>query len=344
MNRGSRSPAEQQLTEQQLTEQQLTEQQLTEHGLPERPPTGKPGPSSRRAVVRSRAVGGHGGVRPSSRGRCGRSNCGWTPSPAPSRSSRCPTATSGCAATSTRASRTGCPGTYLNSVYERRPLPYAEAGYGYPESGQTVIDVTNGKIIRLLVDDEPFDVRYGRLHRHERCLDLRAGTLQPGGRVALAGRPYGEGPQHSPGLVDPPFRRRDRLRGRATGRAARVVLQSELVANEELPASRTGPPGGRRAGGTAGTGRARRPGQPADAAAPHPPQPDRGGGRRRPPDRGAGRRHRAGRLRGPTGLGPGHRHGDPAARADDCGWSSSSATAGRRCARCRPCATRRPRG
>ena len=24
----------------------------------------------------------------------------------------------------------GLPGTYLNGVYERRPLPYAEAGYG----------------------------------------------------------------------------------------------------------------------------------------------------------------------------------------------------------------------
>jgi alpha,alpha-trehalose phosphorylase len=28
------------------------------------------------------------------------------------------------------------PGTYLNSFYELRPLPYAEAGYGYPESGR----------------------------------------------------------------------------------------------------------------------------------------------------------------------------------------------------------------
>ena len=55
----------------------------------------------------------------------------------------------------------GLPGTYLNSFYELRPLPYAEAGYGYPESGQTIINVTNGKLIRLLVDDEPFDVRYG---------------------------------------------------------------------------------------------------------------------------------------------------------------------------------------
>jgi len=69
------------------------------------------------------------------------------------------------------------PGTYLNSVYELRPLPYAEAGYGFPESGQTVVNVTNGKVIRLLVDDEPFDMRYGELHNHERILDLRSGLL-----------------------------------------------------------------------------------------------------------------------------------------------------------------------
>ncbi|MDT4918420.1 MAG: alpha,alpha-trehalose phosphorylase, partial [Pseudonocardiales bacterium] len=55
----------------------------------------------------------------------------------------------------------GLPGTYLNSFYEIRPLPYAEAGYGYPESGQTVLNVTDGKLIRLHVNDEPFDLRYG---------------------------------------------------------------------------------------------------------------------------------------------------------------------------------------
>jgi alpha,alpha-trehalose phosphorylase len=71
----------------------------------------------------------------------------------------------------------GIPGTYLNSFYELRPLPHAERGYGYPESGQTLVNVTDGKIIRLLVDDEPLDVRYGRLLAHERLLDLRAGTL-----------------------------------------------------------------------------------------------------------------------------------------------------------------------
>src|SRR5437868_10649225 len=70
------------------------------------------------------------------------------------------------------------PGSYLNSFYELRPLPYPEGGYGYPESGQTIINVTNGKLIRLLVDDEPFDIRYGQLLSHERELDLRAGVLR----------------------------------------------------------------------------------------------------------------------------------------------------------------------
>src|SRR5437879_57832 len=71
----------------------------------------------------------------------------------------------------------GLPGSYLNGVYELRPLPLAESQYGSPESSQTLINVTNGKLIRLLVDDEPFDVRYGDLRAHERVLDFRAGTL-----------------------------------------------------------------------------------------------------------------------------------------------------------------------
>jgi alpha,alpha-trehalose phosphorylase len=44
----------------------------------------------------------------------------------------------------------GLPGTYLNSVFELRPIAYGETAYGFPESGQTVINVTNGKLIQLL--------------------------------------------------------------------------------------------------------------------------------------------------------------------------------------------------
>ena len=134
------------------------------------------------------------------------------------------------------------PGSYLNSVYELRPLPYAEAGFGYPESGQTVINVTNGKLLRLLVDDEPFDVRYGTLRSHERVLDFRAGTLSrtcewesPAGRVVRV---------RSTRLVS--FTQRTVLgvcyEVEAVDAPVRVVVQSELVADEELPGERTGDP------------------------------------------------------------------------------------------------------
>ncbi len=72
----------------------------------------------------------------------------------------------------------GLSGTYLNGFYESYPLQYGERGYGWPEDGQEVVAVPDGKVIRLLVEDEPFDVHHGRLERHERVLDLRAGTLR----------------------------------------------------------------------------------------------------------------------------------------------------------------------
>src|SRR5256885_15708753 len=53
----------------------------------------------------------------------------------------------------------GLPGTYLNAFYEVRPLPYPEGGYGFPEAGQSVVKVTNGKNIRLQGDGAPVDLR-----------------------------------------------------------------------------------------------------------------------------------------------------------------------------------------
>ncbi|MFE9808606.1 glycoside hydrolase family 65 protein [Streptomyces sp. NPDC005548] len=129
----------------------------------------------------------------------------------------------------------GLPGSYLNGVHELRPLPYAEAGYGYPESGQSVINVTNGKIIRLLVDDEPFDLRYGTLRSHERTLDLRSGLLH---RVCEWTSPSGHTVRvRSTRLVA--FSERAiaaiRFEVEAVDADVRLVVQSELVANEALP-------------------------------------------------------------------------------------------------------------
>jgi alpha,alpha-trehalose phosphorylase len=69
-------------------------------------------------------------------------------------------------------------GTYISGFYEERPFPHAEAGYGFPESSQSVVNVTDGKLIRLYVGDSPFDLRYGQVRSHERVLDLRSGILE----------------------------------------------------------------------------------------------------------------------------------------------------------------------
>jgi alpha,alpha-trehalose phosphorylase len=127
---------------------------------------------------------------------------------------------------------TGLTGTYLNGFHEVRPLPYAEAGYGYPEGGETVVNVTNGKILRLLVDDEPFDLRYGRLRRHERVLDFRAGLLR---REAEWESPTGRAVRvRSTRLVS--FAQRAvaaiMFEVEPLDTLTRLVVQSELVANE----------------------------------------------------------------------------------------------------------------
>ncbi|MCV7348502.1 glycoside hydrolase family 65 protein [Mycolicibacterium rhodesiae] len=129
----------------------------------------------------------------------------------------------------------GIPGTYLNSFYETRPLPYAESGFGYPEDGQTIVDVTNGKILRLLVDDEPLDVRYGDLDEHERILDLRAGTLtrrvlwrSPAGKqIRIVSTRLVSLVQRSVAAIEYVVEAVDEF--------TRVTVQSELVANEDQP-------------------------------------------------------------------------------------------------------------
>ena len=148
----------------------------------------------------------------------------------------------------------GLPGTYLNSFYELRPLPYAEAGYGYPESGQTIVNVTNGKLIRLLVDDEPFDVRYGELRSHERVLDLRAGTLRPRASSG-ARRPAGGCGCARTRLVSFTQRAVAAIRYEVEpvdGPAAARSCSPSWSPTRQLPPQRRRPAGGRGAGAAAG--------------------------------------------------------------------------------------------
>jgi alpha,alpha-trehalose phosphorylase len=81
------------------------------------------------------------------------------------------------------------PGSYLNGFFEHRPYTHPEIGFGFPDAGQAIVNVTDGKIIRLIVGDSPLDLRYGEILSHELSLDFRTGLLSrrtdwmsPGGR------------------------------------------------------------------------------------------------------------------------------------------------------------------
>ena len=66
-------------------------------------------------------------------------------------------------------------GTYLNGFYETDPIRYPEDAYGYARTNQTMLNVTNSKIIKLYVDDEMFQMSSDGLLEYERVLDMQKG-------------------------------------------------------------------------------------------------------------------------------------------------------------------------
>jgi alpha,alpha-trehalose phosphorylase len=80
----------------------------------------------------------------------------------------------------------GCPeeggpnaenGTFINGFYESWPIVYGEDAFGFAKTGQTICNVTDSKIIKLFVDDEPFWLPNAQLLSYDRRLNMQAGTL-----------------------------------------------------------------------------------------------------------------------------------------------------------------------
>ena len=69
-------------------------------------------------------------------------------------------------------------GTFINGFYESYPIVYGEEAYGFAKTGQTIVNVTDSKIVKLYVDDEPFYLPTAHLLKFERALDMRSGTLE----------------------------------------------------------------------------------------------------------------------------------------------------------------------
>jgi alpha,alpha-trehalose phosphorylase len=69
-------------------------------------------------------------------------------------------------------------GAILNGFHETWPIVYPEDAFGLARTGQTIVSATDGSVIRLFVDDEPFDLATARVLRFERVLDMRTGVLR----------------------------------------------------------------------------------------------------------------------------------------------------------------------
>ena len=69
-------------------------------------------------------------------------------------------------------------GTFINGFYESWPITYGEEAYGFSKTGQTIVNVTDSKILKLYVDDEPFYLPTAKILKFERTLDMKCGTLE----------------------------------------------------------------------------------------------------------------------------------------------------------------------
>ena len=121
--------------------------------------------------------------------------------------------------------------TLINGFYETRPIIYGEDAYGFARTGQTIFTVTDSKIIKLFVDDEPLWLPSANLLSYDRRLNMKSGTLDreilwetPSGKqVSIASRR----------LVSFAHRHVAAISYSVTlvNEAASLVISSEMIAN-----------------------------------------------------------------------------------------------------------------
>lgn len=69
-------------------------------------------------------------------------------------------------------------GTYMNGVYSLVDIIYGENCYGFPQEGETIINVFDAQGITLTIDGENFSVFDGTVLKFDRRLDIKKGVSQ----------------------------------------------------------------------------------------------------------------------------------------------------------------------
>ena len=69
-------------------------------------------------------------------------------------------------------------GTFINAFHETWQIRHAEQAYGFAETGQTIVNVPDAKVMRVYVDDEPLALDLADVREYERSLDFRDGVFR----------------------------------------------------------------------------------------------------------------------------------------------------------------------
>ncbi len=69
-------------------------------------------------------------------------------------------------------------GTFVNGFHETWDIRHAEAAFGFAQTGQTIVNVPDAKLLKVYVDDEPLSLGTADLEHYERSLDFRDGVLR----------------------------------------------------------------------------------------------------------------------------------------------------------------------
>ncbi len=69
-------------------------------------------------------------------------------------------------------------GCFINGFHDTWTITYGEQAYGFAKTGQTIVGVPDGRILKLYVDDEPLYLPTADLLSFERALDMKNGILE----------------------------------------------------------------------------------------------------------------------------------------------------------------------
>lgn len=72
---------------------------------------------------------------------------------------------------------TGLEGNFINGFYESEDIRYGEASFGFPLHSQSLLNLPNLKEVQIVLGDEAFSMKEGKVEDYARTLHMRDGIL-----------------------------------------------------------------------------------------------------------------------------------------------------------------------